>query len=145
MIVVSTSNRIPDELYKNGLQRQLFLPFIERLKNSCTVHDINSEVDYRKLGTLTGGTYFIGKDGEDKVIDFLKQSTGTTEFVPAIAEIQMGRQMTIKRAMGNVACFTFEELCDEPLGAADYIAICENFHTIGVLGIPKFKVSRLSS
>ena len=122
------------------LQRQLFLPFIERLKSSCIIHDINSAVDYRKLGTLTGGTYFIGEEGEDNVINFLKQSTGITEFTPATAEIQMGRQMTIKKAMGNVACFTFEELCDKPLGAADYIAICENFHTIAVLGIPKFKV-----
>jgi len=145
VIVVSTSNRMPDDLYKNGLQRQLFLPFIERLKSTCIVHDINSSVDYRKLGTLSGGTYFVGQGAAENAIDFLRQSTNATQFASRTISIQMGREMRIEQAMGDVACFSFKELCEQPLGAADYIAICENFHTIAVLGIPKFKAANRTS
>jgi peroxisome-assembly ATPase len=58
-VLVATSNRQPDKLYENGLQRQLFVPFIQRLKQECIVHDMESSTDYRQLATRTVGVYFV--------------------------------------------------------------------------------------
>jgi predicted ATPase len=62
LVLIATSNRGPDKLYEGGLQRPLFLPFIERLKGACVIHDMHSPVDYRKLAHHQGGLYFVAPD-----------------------------------------------------------------------------------
>ncbi|CAN6677867.1 unnamed protein product [Malus baccata var. baccata] len=138
MILVSTSNRAPDKLYEGGLQRDLFLPFIATLKERCVVHEIGSAVDYRKLTSAEQGFYFVGKD----LSGFLKQSfqqlIGEHEAVPQEAEVVMGRTLKVPLGANGCAYFPFEELCNRPLGAADYFGLCKNYHTLALEGVPVF-------
>ncbi|XP_048426669.1 AFG1-like ATPase isoform X1 [Pyrus x bretschneideri] len=138
IILVSTSNRAPDKLYEGGLQRDLFLPFIATLKERCVVHEIGSAVDYRKLTSAEQGFYFVGKD----LSGFLKQSfqqlIGEHEAVPQEAEVVMGRTLKVPLGANGCAYFPFEELCNRPLGAADYFGLCKNYHTLALEGVPVF-------
>uniref|UniRef100_A0A803QHY9 Uncharacterized protein n=1 Tax=Cannabis sativa TaxID=3483 RepID=A0A803QHY9_CANSA len=123
VILVATSNRAPDNLYKDGLQRDLFLPFISTLKERCIVHQISSSVDYRKLTSSQKGFYFVGKD----LSDFLKQ-----RFEELIGEHKAGPQEAevVPLTADGCALFTFEELCERPLGAADYFGLLSISHTL---------------
>ncbi|XVE71712.1 hypothetical protein DITRI_Ditri10aG0173800 [Diplodiscus trichospermus] len=124
VILVATSNRAPDNLYEGGLQRDLFLPFIETLKERCVVHEIGSAVDYRKLTSAEQGFYFIGKDLSGLLKQKFEQLIGEHIASPQVVEVVMGR--------------TLQELCDKPLGAADYFGLFKNFHTLALEGVPKF-------
>uniref|UniRef100_A0A0E0EJN9 AAA+ ATPase domain-containing protein n=1 Tax=Oryza meridionalis TaxID=40149 RepID=A0A0E0EJN9_9ORYZ len=118
VILVSTSNRAPDQLYEGGLQRDLFLPFIDTLK-------------------AEQGFYFIGKQ-----YSLLKQKLqtliGDEEPRPQTVEVVMGRQLQVPLGANGIAYFPFEDLCDRPLGAADYFGLFKKFHTLALDGIPKF-------
>ncbi|BAF23315.1 Os08g0265500, partial [Oryza sativa Japonica Group] len=137
VILVSTSNRAPDQLYEGGLQRDLFLPFIDTLKERCIAHPIGSAVDYRQLGSAEQGFYFIGKQ-----YSLLKQKLqtliGDEEPRPQTVEVVMGRQLQVPLGANGIAYFPFEDLCDRPLGAADYFGLFKKFHTLALDGIPKF-------
>ncbi|KAM6573481.1 hypothetical protein CsatA_017561 [Cannabis sativa] len=138
VILVATSNRAPDNLYEGGLQRDLFLPFISTLKERCIVHQIGSSVDYRKLTSSQQGFYFVGKD----LFDFLKQRfeelIGEHKAGPQEVEVVMGRTLQVPLAADGCALFTFEELCERPLGAADYFGLFKKFHTLALDGVPIF-------
>ncbi|CAI9089663.1 OLC1v1024280C1 [Oldenlandia corymbosa var. corymbosa] len=140
-ILVSTSNRAPDNLYEGGLQRDLFLPFIATLKERCVVHEIGSSVDYRKMTSVQQGFYFIGKD----LSSFLKQKfhelIGEERPVPQVVEVVMGRTLHVPLGANGCAYFPFEELCDRPLGAADYFGLFKKFHTLALDGVPVFGLS----
>jgi len=137
MVLVATSNRKPDDLYKGGLQRDLFLPFIENLKSTCIVHDMESEIDYRKLARYNKGTYFIGETRNRCLNQAFDQKTvGHTKVRNSHINLQMGRRMHIPLSAGRHCYFTFEELCGKPVGSADYLGICRNFHTVFIQDIP---------
>ncbi|KAK6942359.1 ATPase, AFG1-like [Dillenia turbinata] len=143
VILVSTSNRAPDKLYEGGLQRDLFLPFISTLKERCVVHEIGSSVDYRKLTSAQQGFYFVGEDFASLIRSGLlrqkfKLLVGEQEPHPQEVEVVMGRTLRVPLGAEGCAYFPFEELCDRPLGAADYLALCKNFHTLALEGIPIF-------
>eukprot|EP00854_Cymbomonas_tetramitiformis_P033251 gene33251-42569_t len=125
LILVATSNRAPDRLYERGLQRELFLPFIDLLKKRCRAHDIQSSTDYRRLGVqLLNPHYFQGHKKVEELWDsFLTLSAGV-RVSPATLEVAFGRSMEVASAAGECAWFTFAELCEKPLAAADYIALC---------------------
>ncbi|KAM6563801.1 hypothetical protein CsatB_023799 [Cannabis sativa] len=134
-ILVATSNRAPDNLYEGGLQQDLFLPFISTLKERCIVHQIGSSVDYRKLTSSQQGFYFAGKD----LSDFLKQRfeklIGEHKAGPQDVQVVMGRTLQVPLAADGCALFTFEELCERPLGAADYFGLLvtpDAYHTLGL-------------
>jgi len=142
-VVIATSNRPPEDLYLNGLNRSLFLPFIPMMRDFCDVHDINSETDYR----LTG-------EGEEKDRRVYIHPNGVEEakllerkfyriahqhvHTGGLVETQ-GRRISVPKSAVNsqVAWFDFKNLCDKPLGAADYLAIASVFHTVFVANIPK--------
>ncbi|KAE8690984.1 putative Clathrin assembly protein [Hibiscus syriacus] len=138
IILVATSNRAPDNLYEGGLQRDLFLPFIASLKERCVVHEISSAVDYRKLTSAEEGFYFIGKDLSSLLKQNFQHLIGEhVAASPQVVEVVMGRTLQVPLGANGCAYFSFEELCDRPLGAADYFGLFKNFHTLALEGIPK--------
>ncbi|CAI0394217.1 unnamed protein product [Linum tenue] len=127
VILVATSNRNPDKLYEGGLQRDLFLPFIQTLKDRCVAHEIGSSVDYRKLGSAEQGFYFVGKDISSLLKKKFQELVGEHKVGPEEVEVVMGRTLQVPLAADGCAYFQFEELCDRPLGAADYFGLFSEF------------------
>ncbi|GFP85474.1 lactation elevated protein 1 [Phtheirospermum japonicum] len=140
-ILVSTSNRAPDKLYEGGLQRDLFLPFIATLKERCVVHEIGSAVDYRKMTSAEQGFYLVGKHLSGLLKQKFQQLIGEQVAVPQEVEVVMGRKLQVPLGANGCAYFPFEELCDRPLGAADYFGLFKNFHTLALDGVPIFGLS----
>ncbi|KAL0334139.1 UNVERIFIED_CONTAM: AFG1-like ATPase [Sesamum angustifolium] len=140
-ILVATSNRAPDNLYEGGLQRDLFLPFIATLKERCVVHQIGSSVDYRKMTSAEQGFYFVGRHLSTLLKQKFQQLIGDHIAVPQEVEVVMGRKLQVPLGANGCAYFPFEELCDRPLGAADYFGLFKNFHTLALEGVPIFGLS----
>ncbi|PIA56889.1 hypothetical protein AQUCO_00700918v1 [Aquilegia coerulea] len=138
VILVSTSNRAPDNLYEGGLQRDLFLPFIASLKERCVVHEIGSSVDYRKLTSAGQGFYFIGENSSDLLKRKFQMLIGEHKAYPQEVEVVMGRKLQVPLGANGCAYFSFEDLCDKPLGAADYFGLFKKFHTLALEGVPIF-------
>lgn len=147
IILVATSNRAPDNLYEGGLQRDLFLPFIAALKERCVVHEIGSSIDYRKMTSGEQGFYLVGTD----LSGFLKEKfqqligEGTATPTPQEVEVVMGRTLHVPLGANGCAYFPFEEICDRPLGAADYFGLFKKFHTLVLDGIPIFGLHNKSA
>ncbi|KAF9603698.1 hypothetical protein IFM89_037461 [Coptis chinensis] len=144
-ILVSTSNRAPDNLYEGGLQRDLFLPFIASLKERCVVHEIGSSVDYRKLTSAGQGFYFIGERSSDLLKLKFQQLIGDRTAYPQEVEVVMGRKLQVPLGANGCAYFCFEDLCEKPLGAADYFGLFKNFHTLALEGVPMFGLHNRTS
>ncbi|KAF5461285.1 hypothetical protein F2P56_017398 [Juglans regia] len=138
VILVATSNRAPDNLYEGGLQRDLFLPFISTLKERCAVHEIGSSTDYRKMTSAEQGFYFIGKDLSGILKQKFQQLIADHTASPQEVEVVMGRTLQVPLGANGCAYFPFEQLCDRPLGAADYFGLFKNFHTLALEGVPIF-------
>jgi len=142
-VVLATSNRPPEDLYLNGLNRPLFLPFIPMLRDFCEVHDINSEVDYRLTTTSEeeDRRVYIHPNGkeEKKLLERKFYRIGQGEILTGGQIEAQGRRIVVPKscAGSNVAMFGFKDLCDRPLGAADYLAIASAFHTVFIADIPK--------
>jgi predicted ATPase len=144
VVVFATSNRTPDHLYYNGLQRFLFLPFIDDLKENCKVIDLDSDTDYRYGGTHKEFRTFIFP------LDFLAEEAAQNAFVKITGEskgdkitidVMQGRTVTCRNATDKCGLFTFKDLCERPLGAADYIAIAQKFPYVILTEIPMMSIS----
>jgi cell division protein ZapE len=137
VVVVATSNRAPDELYKDGLQRERFLPFIALLQQRLDVLELESGRDYRLAKLARKPVYHHPLTGEahEALETAFADLTDGAAGEPAVIDVK-GRRLTVSRAAKGVAWFTFDELCVRPLGAADYLALAERFHTIILEGIP---------
>merc|ERR1719230_1261395 len=128
-IVIATSNRPPEDLYLNGLNRPLFLPFIPMIKDFCDIHDIASGHDYRLASTSEDDDkrLYIHPNGKEEaqMLERKFYRMCRNEVATGIQVETQGRRMMVpKTAMhSNVAWFRFKDLCDKPLGAADYLAV----------------------
>lgn len=137
VVVVATSNAEPKELYKDGLQRDRFLPFLDILDVHVESYELDGGEDYR-LDRLKGQpVYHVphGPDAEAALARAFSDLTDDAEPQPLELNVR-GRKLDVPRAAKGVAWFTFEELCKRPLGPADYLALSEAFHTFVVAGIP---------
>jgi cell division protein ZapE len=137
-VVVATSNRHPKDLYKDGLQRERFLPFIDILMDRMAVIEVPAARDYR-LERLKGMEAYLSPDDEaarqklDE--DFASLTVGATAN-PTTLTVN-GREVQIAKTAEGVAFVEFDELCAKPLGPGDYLAIAGRFHTLMISGIPK--------
>jgi cell division protein ZapE len=143
VVVVATSNRAPDDLYRDGLQRERFLPFIARLKQKLDVLELDDGRDYRLVRFAGRQVYFTPAD--DKAYRALERAfADLTDNASAQTRtlLVQGRFVIVPRAAKNVAWFPFEALCGQPLGPADFLALVATFHTFIVEGIPKLGSER---
>ena len=141
--VVATSNRPPADLYKDGLNRELFLPFIGMLQSRFEVVAIDGPTDYR-LERLSGVKVWHVPNGRnatralsDAFFKLTDYSVEDRAKVPSEElDIGGGRTLHVPKSLKGVAVFSFKRLCGEPRGATDYLAIAHRFHTVLIVGIP---------
>jgi cell division protein ZapE len=141
--LVATSNRAPDSLYKDGLNRQLFLPFIDLLKERLEVVAVAGGHDYRLDRLRAAGTWFSPADaGNRRSFEALwRGMLGAEEETGATLEV-LGRKITLPHAAGGQVRATFASLCSVALGPNDYVALAEHFHTVFLEDVPKLTPGR---
>lgn len=137
VVVVATSNRHPDDLYKGGINRQLFLPFIALFKEKLDVLHLAAQRDYRLQRLSREQVWFSPLSAKstlalDRAWDLL---TDSAEGRPMDLDL-LGRKLRVPEQARGVARFSFAELCEQPLGPPDYLAIARHFHTVMIDGIP---------
>jgi cell division protein ZapE len=138
VVVVATSNTAPDRLYEGGLNRQLFLPFIDLLKRRLEVLELDGPSDYRRLLIHAMNVYLtpLGPDADAAMDEDWRKLTGAGHGRPESLTV-FGRKLDVPCAARGVARFTFDELCNRPLAAPDYLAIARAYHTVMVDRVPQ--------
>ncbi|MEM7023881.1 MAG: cell division protein ZapE [Pseudomonadota bacterium] len=138
VVMVATSNYEPDRLYENGLQRALFLPFIELLKERSEVIHLDGAEDYRARFLQAEGVYFspLGSATQEHADQVFAHITDRAETYRDTLEVK-GRKVPVPVAAGGTARFSFTDLCGQPLGAEDYLAVAGAFHTVFLEGVPR--------
>ncbi len=137
VVVVATSNTAPDDLYEDGLNRGLFLPFIDLLKEKMEVLHFDGDRDYR-LDRLRADDYYHSPLGEKSAAAMERvwaRLTSGQEIEEQSLHVK-GRQIKVPRAACGAAFFEFSQLCEQPLGAADYLAIAESYHVVFIANVP---------
>lgn len=139
VVMVTTSNRHPDDLYKNGIQREHFIPCIKLLKTELIVLNLNSETDYRKIPRPPSGVYHHPLDAgaaqhADKWFEYLGDPVNDPPH-PATHEV-WGRKVEVPLASGKAARFTFQQLLGQATGAADYLELVRHYEAFIVTDVP---------
>lgn len=137
VVLAVTSNRAPEQLYLNGINRQLFLPFIAMLERKCVVVGVSGARDWRLDRLMGTRVWYLATDaGQRTGFEGLwEQLKGEQQEAPTRLPV-LGRELVIGRTDGGLARATFAELCDTPLGPQDYLAIAERFHTLFLENVP---------
>lgn len=140
--VVTTSNRAPSDLYRNGLNREHFLPFIRLIETRLDVLPLNGPIDYRRDRLGAQDTWLV-PNGTAATAQLSAAFFRLTDYpvedrahVPTEELTVQGRTLHVPKSLKGVAVFSFKRLCAEARGAADYLAIARRYHTVIVVGIP---------
>ena len=137
IVIVTTSIRVPDDLYKDGLNRSLFIPFIELIKTQLVVHELTSPRDYRQDRLEGEQVYFHPADVEARAaIQKIWGDLSGGNSAPLILMIK-GREVELPAFSNAVAKVSFYDLCGQPLGPADYIAVAEAVRVLILEEIPR--------
>ncbi|APE44904.1 cell division protein ZapE [Sulfitobacter alexandrii] len=136
VVVVTTSNRVPDDLYKDGLNRDIFLPFIELIKERMVVHELASPRDYRQDRLAGSQVYFTPVNAESRAaMDAVWNDLAGGPGEPLVLKVK-GREVEIPAYRNGMARAGFHALCGRPLGAADYLALAEAVRVLLLDDIP---------
>lgn len=144
LVLVLTSNQHPEALYANGLQRELFLPFIAELKASADIVELNTQQDYRLQHLLAfHRRYFfpLNEYADYLIHQSYAKLTNDAPKKPGAIHL-LGRRVTLASIHADIALATFMELCEQPLGAADYLEIARQFSTVILADIPKLQLEQ---
>ena len=141
--VVTTSNRHPDDLYKDGLNRQLFVPFIDLIKQEWDIVALDGPTDYRRERLGNAKTWLV-PNGPEATAALSEAFFRLTDYppedrahVPSMElDVGGGRMLHVPKALKGVAVFSFKRLCAAARGAPDYLAIARRFHAVIIVGIP---------
>jgi cell division protein ZapE len=136
-VIVTTSNLAPQDLYRDGLNRQLFLPFIALIAARLEVVSLDSSTDYR-LGRVKAHETFLtplSPETDSRLQDLWQRLTDTEHGEPMEIDV-LGRRLHVPEAAHGCARFTFDELCAKPLGPPDYLALAHNFRILFIEHIP---------
>lgn len=142
--VVTTSNRAPGDLYKDGLNREHFLPFIALIEARLDVVGLNGPTDYRMARMQGVGTWHV-PNGPEATAAVREAFFRLTDYPPEDSvnvpagslELGGGRVLHVPKSLKGVAVFSFKRLCGEARGAADYLAIARHYHTVILVGVPR--------
>ncbi|TFY72585.1 hypothetical protein EVG20_g396 [Dentipellis fragilis] len=147
-VLVGSSNRVPDDLYRNGVQRERLEPFVEAMKVRCPVMEMRCPVmemrverDWREVRAREGERMWFGKgrEGEfERRVEALAE--GEQESKQDTLQV-FGRPLQVPWSRGGICKFSFSELCEESLGAADYMSLASTYHTLALTHIPILHVS----
>jgi len=142
-VIVTTSNVSPGQLYRNGLNRQLFLPFIDLIEKHLDVVSLESPTDYR-LGRVKAHETFltpISARNDARLQDLWQRLTDTEKGKPQDIDV-LGRKLHVPEAAHGCARFSFAELCEQPLGPPDYLALAQSFQIVFLEHIPELSPDR---
>ena len=142
-VIVTTSNLAPGQLYRNGLNRQLFLPFIDLIGRRLDVVSLDSPTDYR-LGRVKAHETFltpISPETDARLQDLWQRLTDTEKGTPMDIDV-LGRKLHVPEAAHGCARFSFAGLCEQPLGPPDYLALAQNFQILFLEHIPELNPDR---
>jgi cell division protein ZapE len=136
VLVMATSNSAPDDLYRDGLQRDRFLPFIDLIKHHMTIFPMMGRTDYRFEQIRHLRSYFcpLTLETTRKLQGIFIDLTHDTAAQSLTLPVE-GRELTLAHTAQGVGFFNFDELCGRPLGSADYLAIAHCLHTVVIDGV----------
>ena len=143
--LIFTSNIKINDLYKDGLQREQFLPFIKIMKNVCIQEKLVITEDYRKSEINEKNRFFypLNEITNFKINKFFRQKTKNIKFEKKVITVK-GRKININNYYNGIARFDFKDLCEKNLGAEDYIKIAENCNFVFIENIPNFNNQNLN-
>lgn len=144
VVIVATSNRHPRDLYKDGLNRERFLPFIDILEKQFDILTLDGATDYR-LARMRGHRTWWTPNGPEATaalsqtfFDLTDHAVQDKARVPSLhLQTMEGREIFVPKALKGVAVFSFKRLCGTPLWVSDYLAIARRFHTLIIVGVPR--------
>lgn len=139
VVMVATSNRPPNDLYENGINRSVFLPFIDFLNEKCDVWDMDSTSDYRLSGERMAKVYLVNSDTQvvrPQLEELFTQLSHGVEAEQTFLEA-VGRMILVPKAARGVAFFAFKDLCVKELGPIDFMEIAKTYHTVFISDIPQ--------